>query len=125
VFDAAASMNSRQLTSLAYHTRIALEHWYTPEDLRKHPLFAGTSAELSPQEQEIVCQWLAEIEKKENRPIDQLDRETIRRYTGELSGMALRRAEEERGPIDPERAQRLLEELRRAVPWPPQLRKAS
>jgi hypothetical protein len=118
-------MSSRQLTSVAYHTRIALEHWYTPEDFRRYPFFAGTSAEPSPEEREIVCQWLTEIEQKENRPIDQLDRETIRRYTGELSGMALRRAEEERGPIDSERAQRLLEDLRRAVPWPPELRKAS
>lgn len=86
---------------------------------------AGTSSEPSPEEQEIACQWLAEIEQQENRSIDQLDRETIRRYTGELSGMILRRAEEERGPINPERAQRLLEELRRAVPLPSELRKAS
>src|SRR5215210_9397418 len=118
MFDAAASMSSRQLTSVAYYTRIALEHWFTSEEFRKYPLFAGTSAELSSEEQEIVCRWLAEIEQRENRPIDQLDRETILRYTGELSGMALRRAEAERGPIDPERAQRLLEELRRAVPLP-------
>ena len=125
MFEGAASMESTQLTSVAYYTRIALEHWYTPEDLRKYPLLAGTSSEPSPEEQEIACQWLSEIEQKENRSIDQLDRETIRRYTGELSGMILRRAEEERGPINPERAQRLLEELRRAVPLPSELRKAS
>jgi hypothetical protein len=119
MFEAAASMSSRQLTTVAYYTRIALEHWFTPEDLRMYPLLAGSSSEPSPEDQELACRWLKEIQEREGRPIDQLDVETIRRYTGELSGMALRRSESERPPIDPERAERLLEELRRAVPWPP------
>jgi hypothetical protein len=119
MFEAAAAMSSRQLMTVTYYTRIALEHWFTPEDLRMYPLLAGSSSEPSPEDQELACRWLKEIQEREGRPIDQLDVETIRRYTGELSGMALRRSESERPPIDPERAERLLEELRRAVPWPP------
>ena len=124
MFEAAASMRSKELTAVAYYTRIALEHFFTPEDLRKHPILAGTSGEPSPEEQEMACRWLEEIEEQEGRPIDQLDVETMRRYTGELSDLILRRAEEDRGPIDPERAERLLEKLRRAVPLPSDLRKA-
>jgi hypothetical protein len=124
MFESAAAMSSDELTAVAYYTRIALEHFFTPEDLRKHPILAGTSGEPSPEEQAMACRWLEEIEEQEGRPIDQLDVETMRRYTGKLSEMSLRRAEEERGPVDPERAQRLIEELRRAVPLPSDLRKA-
>ena len=124
MFEAASSMSSRELTAVAYYTRIALEHFFTPEDLRRYPLLEGTSGEPSPKEQEMACRWLEEIEQQEGRSIDQLDVETMRRYTGELSEMSLRRAEEERGPFDPERAERLLEKLRRAVPLPSDLRKA-
>ncbi|HEY4597387.1 MAG TPA: hypothetical protein VIJ02_13385, partial [Thermoanaerobaculia bacterium] len=64
-------------------------------------------------------------EQKENRPIHELDNKTILRYTGQLSEMSLRRSEEEMGPIDPEEAERLIENLRRAVPLPSDsLRKA-
>jgi hypothetical protein len=118
MFDSAASMSTNQLIDVAYYTRIALEHWFTPEDLRRYPLLAGTSSEPSPEEQEIACQWLGEIERHEGRRIDELDAQTIRRYTGEFSDMILQRTESE-GTHDPERAERLLEELRRAVPWPP------
>ena len=124
MFDAAATLSSEQLTKVTYYTRIALEHWFTPEDLRKHPLLARSSSEPSPEEQELACRWLAEIEAHEGRRIDELDRETIRFYTGELSGMALRRSELENPVDDPEHVQRLLDELERAVPWPP-LRRAS
>ncbi|HSS51175.1 MAG TPA: hypothetical protein VLX28_19720 [Thermoanaerobaculia bacterium] len=123
MFDAAAALSSEQLLNVTYYTRIALEHWFTPEDLRKHPLLAGSSSEPSLEEQELACRWLEEIQAHEGRRIDELDRETIRYYTGELSGMALRRSELE-NPMDPERIQRLLDELERAVPWPP-LRRAS
>ncbi len=123
MFDAAATLSSEQLMNVTYYTRIALEHWFTPEDLRKHPLLAGSSSEPSLEEQELACRWLEEIEAHEGRRIDQLDRETIRFYTGELSGMALQRSELE-NPMDPEHVQRLLDELERAVPWPP-LRRAS
>jgi hypothetical protein len=124
MFEEAATMNSTQLLSVAYYTRIALEHLFTPEDLRRYPLLEGASAPSS-EEEETACRWLAEIEQKENRPIHQLDAKTIRRYTGQLSDMSLRRSAEERGPVDPERAERLLENLRRAVPLPSDfLRKA-
>jgi hypothetical protein len=123
MFEAAASMSSSQLTSVAYYTRIALERWFTPEDLRRNPILAGLSSEPTPEEQEMACRWLEEIEQREGRPIDQLDIETIHRYTGELSGMVLRRGESER-EYDPERTQRLLEKLRRAVPLPSELRRA-
>jgi hypothetical protein len=118
MFESAASMSYGQLITVTYYTRIALEHWFTPEHLRKYPLLAGTSGEPSPEDQELACRWLEEIQEHEGRPINQLDVETMRRYTGELSGMAQRRSEMEY-PVDPERAERLLEELRRAVPWPP------
>jgi hypothetical protein len=122
MFESAASMSYEQLITVTYYTRIALEHWFTPDDLRRYPLLAGTSGEPSLEDQEIACHWLEEIQEHEGRPINQLDVETMRRYTGELSGMAERRSEME-FPVDPERAERLLEELRRAVPWPP-LRRA-
>jgi hypothetical protein len=123
MFEAAATLSSEQLMKVTYYTRIALEHWFTPEDLRRHPLLAGSSSEPSLEEQDLACRWLEEIQDHEGRRIDQLDRETIRRYTGELSGMALRRSELE-NPMDPEHVQRLLDELELAVPWPP-LRRAS
>lgn len=124
MFEEAATMSSTQLIEVAYYTRIALEHLFTPEDLRRYPLLTGASAP-SPEEEEIACHWLAEIEQKENRPINRLDAKTILHYTGQLSKMSLRRSAEERGPIDPERAERLLENLRRAVPLPSDsLRKA-
>jgi hypothetical protein len=123
MFEAAAMLSSEQLTKVTYYTRIALEHWFTPEDLRKHPLLAGSSSEPSLEEQDLACRWLEEIQDHEGRRIDELDRETIRRYTGELSEMALRRSELE-NPMDPEHVQRLLDELELAVPWPP-LRRAS
>src|SRR5947209_16838232 len=118
MFEAAASMSPEQLLTVTYYTRTALEHWFTPDDLRRYPLLAGTSNEPSPEDQELACRWLEEIQEHEGRPINQLDVGTIRRYTGELSGMVLNREEAEH-PADPERAERLLEELRRAVPWPP------
>ena len=118
MFEAAASMSSEQLTTVAYYTRLALERGFTPEHLRRHPILAGTFNEPSLADQEIACQWLGEIERHEGRRINELDVQTMIRYTGKLSGMALDRAEAER-PVDPERAERLLEELRRAVPWPP------
>ena len=118
MFESAASMSYEQLITVTYYTRIALEHWFTPDDLRRYPLLAGTSGEPSLEDQEIACRWLKEIQEHEGRPINQLDVETMRRYTGELSGMAQRRSEMEY-PVDPKRAERLLEELRRAVPWPP------
>lgn len=117
MFDSAASMGTSQLIDVAYYTRLALEHWYTPEDLRRNPLLAGSSSEPSPEDRESACRWLEEIQDREGRPIDQLDPVTIRRYTSELSDLILRRTE--RPDADPERTQRLLEELRRAVPWPP------
>lgn len=118
MFESSASMSYEQLITVTYYTRIALEHWFTPDDLRRYPLLAGTSGEPSLEDQEIACRWLEEIQEHEDRPINQLDVETMRRYTGELSGMAQRRSEM-KYPVDPERAERLLEELRRAVPWPP------
>jgi hypothetical protein len=124
MFEEAAMMSASQLLSVAYYTRIALEHLFTPEDLRKYPLLEGSSAP-TPEEEEVACRWLAEIEKKENRLIHQLDGKTIRHYIGQIVDMSLRRSEEERGPFDPERAERLLENLRRAVPLPSdRLRKA-
>jgi hypothetical protein len=116
MFEEGAMMSASQLLSVAYSTRIALEHLFTPEDLRKYPLLEGSSAPTP--EEEIACRWLAEIEKKENRLIHQLDGKTIRHYIGQIVDMSLRRSEEERGPFDPERAERLLENLRRAVPLP-------
>lgn len=124
MFDAAASMSSDQLLSVAYYTRIALEHLFTPEDLRKYPLLAGTSSEPSLEEQEMACQWLEEIQKQEGQPIDRLDYGTIDRYINEVVSLAQRRWDSEM-TYDPEEGRRLLEELRRAVPWPPELRKAS
>ena len=123
MFNAAASMSSDQLLSVAYYTRIALEHLFTPEDLRKYPLLAGSSGEPSPEEQEMACQWLQEIQNQEGRSIDRLDYGTIDRYINEVVALAQRRWDSEM-THDPEEGQRLLEELRRAVPWPPQLRKA-
>src|SRR5436305_14548165 len=118
MFDSAALMSTDQLIDVAYYTRIALEHWFTPENLREYPLLAGSSSAPSPEDQELACRWLEEIQDHEGRPIDQLDGGTIGRYVGELSDMILQRTESE-GTRDPERAERLLEELRRAVPWPP------
>jgi hypothetical protein len=124
MFEEAGTMSFTQLVSVAYYTRIALEHFFTPEHLRRYPLLTGTSAP-TPEEEEIACSWLAEIEQKENKPIHELDNKTILRYTGQLSEMILRRSEEERGPFDPERAKRAIENLRRAVPLPSDsLRKA-
>ena len=124
MFEEAATMSASQLLSVAYYTRIALEHLFTPEHLRKYPLLTGTSAP-TPEEEEITCRWLAEIEQKENKPIHELDNKTILRYIGQVIGMSLHRLEEERGPFDPERAKRSLENLRRAVPLPSDsLRKA-
>ena len=124
MFEEAATMNASQLLSVAYYTRIALEHLFSPEHLRRYPLLTGSSAP-TPEEEEITCRWLAQIEQKENRPIHELDNKTILRYTGQLSEMSLRRSEEEMGPIDPEEAERLIENLRRAVPLPSDsLRKA-
>ncbi|MEA2599052.1 MAG: hypothetical protein QOF89_44 [Acidobacteriota bacterium] len=119
MFEAAASMSTEQLIDVAYYTRLALQHWYTPDDLRQYPILAGSSSEPSSEDQELACRWLEEIQDHEGRPINQFDGETISRYVGELSDMILNRTESERPPIDPERAERLLEELRRAVPWPP------
>jgi hypothetical protein len=124
MFEAAASMSSEQLLSVAYYTRLALEHCFTPEDLRKYPLLAGTSGEPSLEEQEMACHWLEEIQTQEGKPIDQLDYGTIERYTNEIVGLSQRRWESER-TYDPAEGQRLLEELRRAVPFPSELRKAS
>lgn len=121
MFESAASMTSAQLTAAAYYARIALEHFFTPEQLRKTPLLAGLASEPSAQEQERACQWLEEIQRKEGRPINQLDPGTIRRYTSRLSDLVLERTESEM-EFDSERAQRLLEELRRAVPLPSELR---
>ncbi len=124
MFEEAATMSASQLLEVAYYTRIALEHLFSPEDLRKYPLLDGDSAP-TPEEEEITCRWLAEIEQKENKPIHELDNKTIRHYIGQVIDMSLRRSEEERGPIDPERAERALENLRRAVPLPSDsLRKA-
>ncbi|HKI00592.1 MAG TPA: hypothetical protein VKK31_01295 [Thermoanaerobaculia bacterium] len=123
MFEAAASMSSDRLLSVAYYTRIALEHCFTPEDLRKYPLLAGTSGEPSPEEQEIACQWLEEIQNQEGKSIDRLDYGTVARYISEVVGLSQRRWESER-TYDPQEGQRLLEELRRAVPLPWELRKA-
>ena len=123
MFEEAATMSASQLLEVAYYTRIALEHLFSPEDLRKYPLLDDDS--VTPEEEEITCRWLAEIEQKENKPIHELDNKTILSYTGQLSEMSLRRSEEEMGPIDPEEAERLIENLRRAVPLPSDsLRKA-
>jgi hypothetical protein len=123
MFEEAATMSASQLLSVAYYTRIALEHLFGPEDLRKYPLLDGDSA--TPEEEEITCRWLAEIEQKENKPIHELDNKTLLHYIGQVVDMSLRRSEEEMGPIDPEEAERLLENLRRAVPLPSDyLRKA-
>src|SRR5436305_14684551 len=116
MFEEAATMGAAQLISVAYYTRIALEHRFSPEDLRKCPLLDGDA--VTPEEEEITCRWLAQIEQKENKPIYELDNKTILSYTGQLSEMSLRRSEEEMGPIDPEEAERLIENLRRAVPLP-------
>ncbi len=118
MFEAAASMSPEQLRTVAYYTRLALERGFTPEHLRKNPILAGTFNEPSLADQELACDWLGEIERHEGRRINELDVQTMIRYTGELSGMALRRSESER-TIDPKEAERLLEDLRRAVPWPP------
>jgi hypothetical protein len=124
MFEAAASMSSERLLSVAYYTRIALEHCFTPEDLRKYPLLAGTSGEPGPEEQEMACRWLEEIQNHEGQLIDQLDYGTIERYIKQVVGLSQRRWESER-THDPAEGQRLLEELRRAVPLPSELRKAS
>lgn len=124
MFEEAATMSFTQLVSVAYYTRIALEHLFSPEDLRKYPLLEGSNAP-TPEEEEIACRWLAQIEQKEIKLINELDNKTILRYTGQLSELILRRSEEEMGPFDPERAKRALENLRRAVPLPSDsLRKA-
>src|SRR5215218_7195009 len=96
MFEAAATMRSEQLLSVAYYARIALEHCFTPENLRKYPLLAGTSGEPSPEEQEIACQWLEEIQNQEGESIDRLDYGTIERYISEVVGLSRRRWESER-----------------------------
>ena len=124
MFEEAATMDASQLLSVAYYTRIALEHLFGPEHLRRYPLLTGTSAP-TPEEEEITCRWLAEIEQKENKPIHELDNKTLLHYIGHVVDMSLRRSEEEMGPVDPEEAERLIENLRRAVPLPSDsLRKA-
>ncbi|HEY4595925.1 MAG TPA: hypothetical protein VIJ02_05950, partial [Thermoanaerobaculia bacterium] len=80
MFEEAATMNASQLLSVAYYTRIALEHLFSPEDLRKYPLLDDDST--TPEEEEITCRWLAQIEQKENKPIHELDNKTIRHYIG-------------------------------------------
>jgi|SRR3954462_10112689 len=123
MFEEAATMSASQLLDVAYYTRIALEHLFGPEDLRKYPLLDGDS--ITPEEEEITCRWLAEIEQKENKPIHELDNKTLLHYIGHVIDMSLRRSEEEMGPVDPEEAERLIENLRRAVPLPSDsLRKA-
>jgi len=123
MFEEAATMNASQLLSVAYYTRIALEHLFSPEDLRKYPLLDGDS--VTPEEEEITCRWLAQIEQKENKPIHELGNKTLLHYIGQVIDMSLRRSEEEMGPIDTEEAERLIENLRRAVPLPSDsLRKA-
>jgi hypothetical protein len=106
------------------HSRLSdVRHLFTPEDLRKYPLLEGSSGEPSVEEQEMACQWLEEIQSHEGQPIDRLDYGTIDRYINEVVALAQRRWDSEM-THDPEEGRRLLEELRRAVSWPPELRKA-
>lgn len=118
MFDAAATMDSDQLNSVAHYIRLALNWRYTPDDLRKYPILAGLSGEPTPEEQEIACEWLEEIQRREGRPINQLDYGIIETYINEVIGLAHQRWMAEGSKLTPEESQRLQEELRRAVPSP-------
>lgn len=118
MFDAAASMDDRQLNSVAYYTRLALERRYTPEDLRKYPILAGLSGEPSQEEQETACAWLEEIQLQEGCLINQIDYNTLERYIGEVIGLSRQRSEAAAKKYDRAETQRILENLRRAVPSP-------
>lgn len=121
MFETADSLTKDQLISVGHYARLAVEHLLTPEELRRTPILAGIAGEPTREEQEMACRWLEEIEKTENRPINQLDPDTVLRYVGQLSRLVLERTRSE-NPIDAERGRRLLEDLRRAVPLPSELR---
>jgi hypothetical protein len=118
MFDGAASMELNQLNSIAHYLRLALNWRYTPDDLRSYPILAGLSGEPTPEEQQIACEWLEEIQRKEGRPINELDYETIQSYIDQVISLWHDRWIAKGSKYTPEESQQLLEKLRRAVPSP-------
>jgi hypothetical protein len=117
MFDAARSMPLSQLIEVAYYVRLALERRFRPEDLERAPIMAGLASEPGPEDQRLARDWIAEIQVREARTVDQINAERLEAYLGELSDLVARRVQAEMKP-DPVRGRQLLEELRRKVPVP-------
>jgi hypothetical protein len=117
MFRAASTLTLDQLLEVTYYARLALDRRFRPEDLERTPILAGVAGEPGPDEQKLARDWIAEIQLREGRPVDQLEEETLEGYQRELSNLVQKRVRLEVKP-DPVRGRRLLEELRRLVPIP-------
>jgi hypothetical protein len=117
MFDAARSMSLSQLIEVAYYVRLALERRFRPEDLERAPIMAGLASEPGPEDQRLARDWIAEIQSREEKPVDQIKAERLEAYLRELSDLVAHRVQAEMKP-DPVRGRQLLEELRRKVPVP-------
>jgi hypothetical protein len=117
MFRAASTLTLAELIEVTYYARLALDRRFRPEDLERTPIMAGVAGEPGPEEQKLARDWIAEIQLREGRPVDQLDEGTLEEYQRELSDLVQKRVRLEVKP-DPVRGRRLLEELRRLVPIP-------
>jgi hypothetical protein len=117
MFDAAQSMPLPQLIEVAYYVRLALERRFRPEDLERTPIMAGLAGEPGPEDQRLARDWIAEIQHREERTVDQIRAERLEAYLTQLSELVEYRVQTEVKP-DPVRGRQLLEELRRKVPAP-------
>ena len=99
------------ITALFYCFR-AFEHAKKPLEVRPDIFCDHPSCVPGPEIQAMTLAILAEIEQREEKPIDQFDRTTVRFYADALAkaGDQLRARLPWR--LDPERGERLLREMR-------------
>lgn len=106
-----------QMIEATYFAARAIERRFSPEDVDHRPLMAGGATEPKPAERQLVRRWIEEIQQQEQRPLRELDQETIQQYLRALYDLLEQRIQTETKPYR-ERGRRLLEELNRLYPYP-------
>lgn len=111
MFQVLKDTNLKIVDEALYHMGLRIhERRYFPE--WRHWLPLRTSGVLRPESIEVATAVLEEIEARAGKPLCAIDDDEMRRYTRMIDGISDERRSRELN-LDPERGERLLEELRR------------
>lgn len=113
MFDMLHSLPAMRTVAAVHEVFTIVRHFKAlPPDEREH-VARRKAAIAKYTETDTALAVITEIEQREGRPLADLDDITVERYLRELGDFAMGRLRQQYPP-DPERANRLLEQMRRA-----------